>query len=50
MPVRIEEFRVKTMPVIDFYRDLGLLIEVDASLAKDEVYVDLLKKVSGLAR
>ncbi len=34
---RIEEFNVKTLPVIERYRDLGYLIEVDASLPKDEV-------------
>lgn len=34
---RVEEFRNKTLPVIEFYRNQGLLIEVDATLSKDEV-------------
>lgn len=34
---RLEEFKTKTIPVIDFYREKGLLVEVDASLPKDEV-------------
>lgn len=34
---RIEEFNNKTQPVIETYRDLGYLIEVDASLPKEEV-------------
>lgn len=34
---RIEEFNTKTKPVIEYYRELGLLIEVDASLSKEEV-------------
>lgn len=34
---RIDEFNTKTKPVIEYYRDRGLLIEVDASLSKDEV-------------
>lgn len=46
LEVRIEEFRVKTMPVIDFYRDLGLLIEVDTSLPKEEVYEAILTRLT----
>lgn len=34
---RIEEFNQKTMPVIEYYRESGLLIEVDAGLSKEEV-------------
>jgi adenylate kinase len=34
---RIEEFNQKTMPVIEYYRESGLLIEVDASMSKDDV-------------
>jgi adenylate kinase len=42
---RIEEFNQKTLPVIDYYRDLGLLIEVDASLPKDEVERAILEQL-----
>ncbi len=34
---RFNEFRIKTKPVIDFYRKHGLLIEVDAMPPKAEV-------------
>lgn len=34
---RFEEFEQKTIPVIDHYRDLGLLIEVDATKSRAEV-------------
>lgn len=34
---RIKEFNEKTIPVIEYYRQEGLLIEIDASLSKDDV-------------
>jgi adenylate kinase len=34
---RLDEFRTKTIPVIDFYRDQGMLIEVDGMAPQDEV-------------
>jgi adenylate kinase len=43
---RIEEFNQKTMPVIEYYRDSGLLIEVDASLPKDEVERVILEQLA----
>jgi adenylate kinase len=46
---RIEEFNQKTMPVIEYYRDSGLLIEVDASLPKDEVEQVILEQLALLA-
>lgn len=44
---RLDEFRKKTLPVIEFYRDKGLLIEVDGSLPADEVTEAIL---TGLAK
>lgn len=44
---RLAEFRKKTLPVIEFYRDKGLLIEVDGSLPADEVTEAIL---AGLAK
>ncbi|MBQ9180804.1 nucleoside monophosphate kinase [Candidatus Saccharibacteria bacterium] len=44
---RINEFRVKTMPVLEHYRDLGLLITVKADDDRDTVFnnmVDALYK------
>ena len=35
---RIEEFYEKTIPVLKHYDQLGLLVEVDASLTRDEVF------------
>ena len=35
--VRIAEFHEKTRPVIDRYRELGYLIEIDANQARDDV-------------
>lgn len=43
---RIEEFKAKTLPVIDFYRDRGLLIEVDASLPKEDVERIILEELA----
>lgn len=34
---RLKEFRVKTVPVIEYYRQAGLLIEIDANKTKDEI-------------
>lgn len=34
---RYEEFQTKTLPVIDYYRDQGLLIEIDSRIPKAEV-------------
>lgn len=48
--IRLDEFRTKTLPVIDFYRQKGLLLEVDGSLSPDEVshqiYAGLYKKAT----
>lgn len=43
---RIEEFNTKTLPVIEFYRDHNLLIEVDASLSKDDVEKTILGQLA----
>lgn len=42
---RIAEFREKTMPVLETYRDLGLLINVKADTPKDEVFSEVVKKL-----
>lgn len=39
---RIEEFNQKTMPVIEFYRDRGLLITVDGTKSREEVTEEIL--------
>ena len=42
---RIELFHKVTEPVIDFYRDKGMLVEVDGELAVDAVFKEILKKL-----
>lgn len=49
LDVRIEEFRSKTLPVIDFYRDKGLLVEVDGSQSPENVTDQILTGLAKLA-
>lgn len=44
---RIKEFREKTLPVLSHYRDLGLLVEIEADTTRDRVYQNL---VDGLLK
>lgn len=46
LEVRLDEFRVKTIPVINFYRDIKLLIEIDASRSVEEVSRDILDQLA----
>lgn len=48
LAVRLAEFREKTLPVIDYYRDKGLLIEIDASQHVIDVTRDILNALAGL--
>ena len=43
LETRFAEFRNKTMPVIEFYREKGLLIEIDGNPPKDEVHTAILR-------
>ncbi len=47
LQTRIDEFSKKTLPVLDFYRQKRLLIEVDGTKSRDEVTFDIM---SALAR
>lgn len=40
---RLQKFQVKTQPVIEFYRDKGLLITIDGALSRDTVTSEILK-------
>lgn len=42
LEMRLEEFRQKTLPVIDFYCELGLLIEIDGDQTPEKVFGDIL--------
>ena len=43
--VRLNEFRTKTLPVLNHYRELGLLINVNGDQSRDEVYNELIEKL-----
>lgn len=43
---RMDEFQAKTLPVIEHYRELGYLVEIDASLPKDEVERQILEEMA----
>lgn len=45
---RIEEFHEKTIPVLNHYYELGVLVEVDASGTRDEVFEKVLNALSVL--
>lgn len=42
---RLEEFRKKTLPVLDLYRQEGLLVEVDGEQTPDQVTQDILAEL-----
>ena len=47
---RLRQYEEKTIPVVDFYRNEGLLIEIDASKSKEEVVaqcVTVFQKLKG---
>lgn len=46
---RIAEFRSKTMPVIQNYRTLGLLIPVNADQPKEDVFNETVQKLADFA-
>jgi adenylate kinase len=50
LEVRLDEFRNKTLPVIEFYREKGLLIEVDGNTPADDVFNEVVQKLLKLAR
>lgn len=46
---RLEEFREKTMPVINHYHDLGLLLTISGDKTRDEVFAELIEKLYALS-
>ena len=42
---RLQEFRTKTLPVIQHYKDLGLLIEVNGDQAREAVFNEIIDKL-----
>ena len=43
---RIREFREKTMPVIEHYRELGLLIVVNGDQDREAVFAEMVRKLA----
>ena len=46
LKTRLAEFQEKTLPVINYYRDLGMLIEINGKRTRDEVTQDILDAIS----
>ena len=42
---RLQEFRDKTLPVLQHYQDLGLLIEVNGNQSRDAVFSEIVDKL-----
>jgi adenylate kinase len=47
---RLDDYRDKTLPVIDIYRQMGLVIEIDGRLPRDEVFADVIDKLYEFSR
>ena len=50
LELRLKKFEDRTMPVIDFYRNRDLLVEVDGSLPREAVTEEILAKLAELAK
>lgn len=42
---RLKEYREKTLPVLQYYKTLGLLIEVNGSQTREEVFNEIVEKL-----
>lgn len=42
---RLQEFREKTLPVIQFYNNIGLLIRVNGNQSREEVFKEIIEKL-----
>ena len=42
---RLQEFRTKTLPVIQHYNTLGLLIEINGDQTRDQVFTEIVDKL-----
>lgn len=47
---RLMEFREKTIPVLKHYQELGLLITVDGSGTRDDVFSDVIKQLDAFTK
>lgn len=46
---RISEFKLKTLPVIDIYRDMGILLEANGNQDRDKVFADVIDSLHDFA-
>ena len=44
--LRFETYNNETMPLLDFYKNEGLLVQINANQGIDEVYTELKKVIS----
>lgn len=42
---RLEEFRTKTMPVLEHYKKLGLLVNINGDQSREEVFSEMIDKL-----
>jgi len=49
LEIRLEEYREKTLPVIEFYRQDGLLIEIDGNQTPEKVHHAILSELANRA-
>ena len=47
---RLDEFRNKTLPVIDIYRKMGILIEINGEQSREEVFDEVINKLYDFSR
>jgi len=50
LEIRLAEYREKTLPVIDYYRGTGLLIDIDSTLDKQAVLNLIIDELYALSR
>ncbi len=48
LQTRFDEFQNKTLPVVDYYRQLGILIEIDGNQTRAAVTSDIIDELSRL--
>lgn len=46
---RLRKYQEKTVPVIEFYRQKGLLVTVNGAQTRDQVFADMLHSLAGFA-
>ena len=49
LDTRIQEFKQKTMPVIQAYQDLSLLVSINADQHRPQVFAEVITKLANLA-